>query len=139
MLMFNICLTQILYENNVGPMYLQFFRSSHGLWLFFGYTFYFRLNQVIPTFINHSQLFIPDEICLIFFTSLRGKWSQTYPYLLSTKQGCIWYQFYNVFGMLRLGIEPHTSCPRGKRSTTEPPLNCALGSMQPISIPFLYV
>ena len=37
---------------------------------------------------------------------LRGERSQTYPYMLSAKQGSIRYHFYNVFGMMRLGIDP---------------------------------
>ena len=37
-------------------------------------------------------------------------------YILSAKQGSIWYHFYNVFGMTRSGIEPTTSRSRGERS-----------------------
>ena len=47
---------------------------------------------------------------------LRGERSQICPYMLSAKQGSIWYRFYNVFGMTRSGIEHTTSRSRGERS-----------------------
>jgi len=53
---------------------------------------------------------------------LRGERSQTCPYMLSAKQGSIWYHFYNVFGMTRSEIEPTTSRLRANALTTEPPL-----------------
>ena len=57
-----------------------------------------------------------------FERGLKRERSQTYPYMLSAKQGSIWYHFYSVFGMTRSGIERTTSHSRGKRFTTEPPL-----------------
>ena len=82
-------------------------------------------KQVIPTSINHSRPLIPDGIHLIFKRGLRGEISQTYPYMLSAKQGCISCHFYNVFGMTRLGIEPTASRSRSERSTPKPPLRTA--------------
>ena len=73
-------------------------------------------KQVIPTYINHSRPLIPDGIHLFFERGLRGERSQTCPYMLSAKQGSIWYHFYKVFGMTRSGIEPTTSRSRGERS-----------------------
>ena len=73
-------------------------------------------KQVIPTYINHSRPLIPDGIHLFFERGLRGERRQTCPYMLSAKQGSIWYHFYNVFGMTRSGIEPTTSRSRGERS-----------------------
>jgi len=72
-------------------------------------------KQVIPTYINCSRPLISDGIHLIFKRGLRGKRSQALPYILSAKQGSIWYHFYNVFGMTRSGIEPTTSRLRGER------------------------
>ena len=74
-------------------------------------------KQVIPTYINYSRPLIPDGINLFFIEQdLRGERNQTCPYMLSAKEGNIWYHFYNVFGMTRSGIEPTTSRLRGKRS-----------------------
>jgi len=73
-------------------------------------------KQVIPTYINHSRPLILGGIHLFFERGLRGERSQTCPYMLSAKQGSIWYHFYNVFGMMRSGIESTTSCSRGERS-----------------------
>ena len=41
-------------------------------------------------------------------------------YMLSSKQGSIWYHFYNVFGMMQSGIEPTTIHSQGECPTTEP-------------------
>jgi len=48
-----------------------------------------------------------DGIHLIFEQGLGGETSQTCPYMLSAKQGCIWYHFYDAFGMTRSGIDTH--------------------------------
>jgi len=77
------------------------------------------LKHVIITYINPSRSLIPYAVHLILTTFEREE-SQTYPYKLSSKQGKIWYHFYNVVGMTRLGIDPTTSRSRGERSTTEP-------------------
>ena len=73
-------------------------------------------KQVIPTYINCSRPLIPDEIHLIFEQVLRGDRSQTYPCMLSAKQGSTWYHFYNIFCITRSGTEPTTSRLQGKRS-----------------------
>ena len=79
---------------------------------------YLRLiaKQVITTYINPSRPLIADGIHIIFERGLSGEKSQTYPYILSAKQGIIWYYFHNVFRMTRSGIEPMTSRLRGERS-----------------------
>jgi len=53
---------------------------------------------------------------------LKGERSHIYHFMLSAKQGSIWYHFDNVFDMTRPGIKQSTSYSRGERSTTEPPL-----------------
>jgi len=77
-------------------------------------------NHIIPTYINHSRPLFPDETHLVFERCLRGERGQTYPYMLSAKQGSIWYHFYNFFGMTRSGIEPTTSGSRAKLSMQQP-------------------
>jgi len=79
------------------------------------------VKQVIPTYIYHSRPLIPDGIHLFFERGLRGERSQTCPYMLSAKQGSIWYHFINVFGMTRSGIKPRPA-HRANALTTEPPL-----------------
>jgi len=64
------------------------------------------LQQVTTIYINHSRPIIPDGIHLLFWK--RFERSQTYSYMLSAKQGSIWYHFYNVFGMTQSGTEPST-------------------------------
>ena len=59
-------------------------------------------KQVIQIYINHYRPIIPEGIYLNLI-GLRGERSQTYPYMLIAKQGSIWYQFYNVFGMTDSG------------------------------------
>jgi len=39
---------------------------------------------------------------------LRGERSQTCHHKLSAKQESIWHHYYNVFGMMQLGVEPPT-------------------------------
>jgi len=60
-------------------------------------------------------------------SGLREERSQTYPYMLSAKQGSIWYHFCNVFGMTQSGIEPTTSrLYIANALTTEQPLRYGL-------------
>ena len=79
-------------------------------------------KQVIPTYINHSRPLIPGGIHLFFGRGLRGERSQTCPYMLSAKQGSIWYHFYNIFGMTRSGLNPRPPAHGANALTTEPPL-----------------
>jgi len=53
---------------------------------------------------------------MVFERGLTGERSQTCPYMLSVKQGSIWYHFYDVLSMTRLGIEPTTSRSQAERS-----------------------
>ena len=70
-----------------------------------------KLSQLL--FIALDRSFSMESI-YFFERGLRGNRSQTYPYMLSAKQGIIWYHFYKVFGMTRSGIEPTTSRLRGE-------------------------
>ena len=54
-----------------------------------------KLSQLIIITLDRS--FRMKSICF-FEQGLRGKRSQTCPYMLSAKPGSIWYHFYNVFG-----------------------------------------
>jgi len=72
-----------------------------------------KLSQLILTTLDRSFKMVSNSF---FEPGLRGKRSQTCPYMLSAKQGSIWYYFYKVFGMTRSGIEPTTSLSRGERS-----------------------
>jgi len=56
------------------------------------------------------------SIFLFFERGVIGERSQTCTYMLSAKQGTIWYHFYNVFGMTRSEIEHTTSRSRGECS-----------------------
>ena len=61
-------------------------------------------KQVIQTYkcINHSRPLIPDEIHLPF-NEVWEERSKIYPYMLSAKQGNIWY-YLTFIGMPRTGI-----------------------------------
>ena len=104
--------------------HLDYNQQRQHLPSLFIYLFFFKLiyirsiaKQVTLTYINRSRPLIPGEIHFILFErGLRGERSQTCPHMLSAKQGSIWYQFYNVFGMTRSGIEPTTSRSQGERS-----------------------
>jgi len=61
-----------------------------------------KLSQLILITLDRSFQMVSISL---FERGLRGERSQTYPFMLSAKQGSIWYHFYNVFGMTRSGIE----------------------------------
>jgi len=79
--------------------------------------------QVIPTYINQSRPLITDGVNLMFWTRF-NRWKKqdiSFSYMLSDKQGSIWYHFYNVFSMTRSGLAPTTYRSRGERANTKPP------------------
>ena len=82
------------------------------------------MKQVIPTYINHSRPLIPAGIHLFLSTRFERRTisrSQTCPYMLSAKQGNIWYHFHNVFSVTRSGIEPRPPAHEANALTTKPP------------------
>ena len=70
-------------------------------------------KQIITTYINHSQAFISDGMSLNFVTRFEKR-EKPDLYMLSAKQGSIWYNFYNVFGMKRSGFEPTIPHSQGR-------------------------
>ena len=74
-------------------------------------------KQVIVDFllilISQDRKFQMDSIHL-FEQGLIGKSNQTYPFMLSAKQGIIWYHFYDVLGMTQSKIKPRTSPSQGE-------------------------
>ena len=72
-----------------------------------------KLSQLILITLDRSFRMVSISF---FERGLRGERSQTSPYMLSAKQGSIWYHFYYVFGMMRSGMEPTTSRSQGERS-----------------------
>jgi len=74
-----------------------------------------KLSQLILIILDHSFQMESISFCE---RGLRGEISHSY--MLSSKQGSIWYHFYNVFGMMQSGIEPTTIHSQGECPTTEP-------------------
>jgi len=65
-----------------------------------------KFSQLILITLNRS---FQMKSMSVFEQGLRGERSQTYPYILSPKQGSILYHFDNVFGMTKSGINLTTS------------------------------
>jgi len=86
-----------------------------------------KLSQLILITLDHSFQMESISFCE---RGLRGEISHSY--MLSSKQGSIWYYFYNVFGMMQSGIKPTTIHSQGECSTTEPLVwytCCVLGQL----------
>jgi len=89
------------------------------MWLHLVYTYLFIIDcetsysKLILIILNHS--FQMESISSFFNRGLRGQRSQTFPYMLSAKQGSTWYHFKNVFGMMRRGSNPRPPTHTAKR------------------------
>ena len=91
-------------------------------------------KQVIQTYINRSRPLIPDGIHLIFERGLRGKRSQTCPYILSAKQWSIWYHFITSLVWRGRGSNPWHHAYGANALTTEPPLRSTIIEQQIYSL-----
>ena len=80
-----------------------------------------KLGQLILIPLNCS---FQMESISCFELGLRREISQTYPLMMSAKQGSIRFHFYNVFSITQSGTKPTTSSSRYKNCTNEPLLRC---------------